>query len=1022
MYLKSLTLKGFKSFCDPTIVEFKPGITAIVGPNGSGKSNIVDAVVWVLGTQGPKNVRSSKMEDVIFAGASGRPALGRAEVSLTIDNSSGKLPVSFSEVTITRTLFRTGESQYFLNSVPCKLSDILEILSDAGIGRNQHVIVSQGNLDEVLNLKPVELRLIIEEAAGILKYRKRKEATEKRLNEAEENVKELKSSIREIKNSMVPLKKQAEIASKSQVIKENLIELKTLKYQITLKALYDSESSLKIQLQKIKNEKEEIVKQLESIKSQLEQKRQRFLVLSSNNLLDSTVTFGTLKERAQGLSRLIEEKTQGLKASFEAGLNKDLISALESELSMLQIKKSELEKEEQAVNDHGLTDDDLATLSQTILELSQEKAELAKKAATLDSQTKDTEALLLQAEETYNKSFEAYHKASSRAEALSHALDAFDSEITAFGDLDINFLALRDVIEITPGFEKAVHAALSEYLRMVVLNEVDIKKAINFRKQQAFKMAFLPVFKEEKELQNKNLPTAFEPLLKFISAKANYRQLDLKLKNLLSNYVVLDKSPEELLELTKQYPDIIFVTTQGDLYCANKIVLGEQGSAIISRDLVQQAYEDAQLKQIALNNSLKELETLKQRLKDLRSQHDQISFGIKNVEKNLFKAQGDLTSRQERLFKEKDLILARLVAHKTMIQERIDLLSKRLSAHEAESKEAARKRAEFEFKLNILAKLSDQAQQVFNLTDKILNNLAFVQQENITKSQSLKNQIDQDQESLSELENTLNGLTNDQSLIEVKLAEILTKKELTLQNLKAELGKDFNNLESDKNIAGITSDEIDAQINQLNADLENLGPFNPLATRDLAELEEKLNFLNEQLNDVNMAKNELLKLINVIEQNMKVEFEKAFKEINDEFSNYISVLFPKARGVLRIVDTQESDQLGLEIDVNLTGSKLKKLSLLSGGERSLVALAFLFAVFKARPSPFYILDEVEPALDDINLNRFIDLLNEFKKTSQIIIVTHQKKTMLAADALWGVTLKEGQSSKVISQDLSKIEV
>lgn len=1019
MYLKSLTLKGFKSFSEPTTIDFKPGITAIVGPNGSGKSNIVDAVVWVLGTQGPKNVRSSKMEDVIFAGSASLPALGRAEVSLTIDNSSGMLPVSFSEVTISRVLFRNGESQYLLNSVPCKLADITEILSDARIGRNQHIIVTQGNLDEVLNIKPSERRMIIEEAAGILKFRRRKEATERRLNDTNENIVQLKAAMREIKAQMIPLKKQADLASKHDELKKHLRELKTSKYLSQYLKTISKENELRQFREELTHIKQEITEKISILKNETDSMRNNLMVLSVKDRQNTMATFNGLAERAKGLIRVIEERKQLLETLYEDQLNTDLVMALEAEVAALETKLVELSDKEAelAIKDNESPEDnDLINLinitnqeRQSCIKLLEEKqAELARLTNLTNS-----------AEHTYQNALELYHKASSKAEALSHALDAFKLQNPLLKDSKYAGKILGNLLEAKPGYEGAVEAAFKDVLYSVVLQQDELEELIATIKRGDSSASVIPIIRDKWDEGFKVNIKSAKALSDCFSLKTSNELINDKIKSLVRNYFVIDGDIYEAIALIKQYRDVVIITLAGDIVSENKIIIGQKHDDLVNEQTVELFYQEAELKRVGLKKATDELQELKSQLDQTLKEIKKLEERINQLNKKLDELNLRRRNYQESLFKQKDLMLAGISAQKAMVTDRINQLKKRLDNFQDRKKAASLAREDFERKRGYLDNLSALAQQVATHAQNMVLKLSEDLKNEASFADHLRNKIAENEANLERLAGRLSEVISEQNSYEVALAEVVTNKNNLMESVASELNINLDQIDIQSQEARPQQD-IDKEIQQVINELEKLGPVNPLAEGELHELEEKLRFLTEQIADVNKARHELMVLLKEIEENMIAEFNLAFEEIAREFSHFINVLFPKAQGLLRFIEQTEFSESGVELEIILTGSKVNKLSLLSGGERSLVALAFLFAVFKARPSPFYILDEVEPALDDLNLSRFISLLNEFKKTSQIIIVTHQKRTMLAADALWGVTMKEGSSSKVVSQALDNV--
>ena len=1151
MFLKSLSIKGFKSFADATTLVMEPGVTVVVGPNGSGKSNVVDAIGWVLGAQAPSAVRSQKMDDVIFAGTMKRPALGRAEVSLTIDNSSGMLPIEFNEVTITRTLFRNGDSEYSINSVPCRLLDIQELLSDSGVGRQQHVIISQGQIDAVLNARAEDRRLIIEEAAGVLKFRRRKEKAERRLTATEGNLTRLQDLLREVRRQLRPLEKQADAARRHGAVVAELTSLRVYLagQELTrLRARLEQGQGTKASLA---TDERELRLRLRNLDADVIATEARLSAMGGDDLGDALVRFESLREKARGLAAVLAERSRGIERDRGAFVDQDVTANLESEAARLAQElvdvdalsahltpaaeelaraeadlaiarqdfqtewsegvptatgaaaevRGELAAVRSAVDRSGSevarSQGRLDNLEQKLVRLAADAERLAAEVAQasgseepLRDQLAAAEAARFSAEggldeaEEIRRQLDAeQHTWSARAEALALALDQARARAGAerLAAIDGVVGTLLDVVEVDPGWEPAFEAAAGEAIAAVVVDSVDVgRRALAELRSGDAAGAVLALGAGR---------VAPSPVAAGEPVRSHVRGIRPGVEALLDALVggsVAVADWAAAVDVALAHPDAVVVTRSGDRFGPTGWRVGAVGSgatgaaleearskaeaattaASSAREAVavrRQALTDARQ---AETNLAQELDRNASRLKSsgdtlLRVQNEQRDAA---AEADTFRVQatelGDRARRdvdrvaelearlpaleaeeaqlaeQGRAMAEArtrleerarsvsgqrnglDVKSASLVERRQSLTRRIAEIDERLSRHAVERQQAEVRRTE----------LDRRAQATSALAVYVAERLALVE----TEVGQLRERRRQQSEATRQVTTHLEAVRKDRSAAERALSELRERAQraeleeaevrLRLENAVEALRRDLD-LEPEVAMAA-TAPELPetitgpARVRELERDLRIMGPINPLALEEFQALQERHEFLEKQLEDVKSSRRDLSKIIRAIDAEIVSVFAVAFAEVAENYAHLFEMLFPGGKGRLKLTDPDNLLDTGIEVEARPSGKNVRKLSLLSGGERSLTALAYLFAVFRARPSPFYVMDEVEAALDDVNLSRFLGLVHEFRNDAQLIIVSHQKRTMEAADCLYGVTMQPGGSSRVVSEKVN----
>ncbi|HUQ39752.1 MAG TPA: chromosome segregation protein SMC [Acidimicrobiales bacterium] len=1151
MFLKSLTLKGFKSFADTTTLEFEPGITVVVGPNGSGKSNVVDAVAWVLGAQGPRTVRSSKMEDVIFAGSAKRPALGRAEVTLTIDNSAGLIPVEFAEVSITRTLFRSGDSEYAINNVPCRLLDVQELLSDTGVGRQQHVIVSQGQLDAVLNARPEDRRLIIEEAAGVLKFRRRREKAQRRLDATEGNLLRLQDLLREVRRQLRPLERQADAARRHGQVQA---DLHALKLHLSGREV----AGLQSRLRTIAATRAELAQAEGSLRTALSRLDGDIAVAEAalsaqggEDLGDAMVRLEGLRERARGIVAVLRERARSVEREQRASVDAGVVASLEAEASHLA---GELEQVVADIAGLGPADAELTEAESTVAaereafdaewgeapgpggpaQAAEVRAELSglraaverlrveqgrvaarrallaegqarldadldrlrgELAAATDDETpllavadqadasrRDAGDQLAAAEARLREAEQDAHAWTARAEALALAIDELRARAGAerLAGVDGVLGTLLELVEIDadwgPAFEAAVGPALAA---VVVESGTAGRAALTLLTESDAAGAVLPA--GGRTAPGPDAPSGTERVRTHVRARRP--EVDALLDRLLATAVAVGGGWSAGVDVAMAHPDLVVVTMAGDRFGPDGWRIGHHGAgatgaaleeararaaatseaAAAERETVEEARgrlsdaeaaaaeaaaaldaNDARIAAAtegvqrteaerrslaaeddalaphdeelaaALATEQGRVDELEGRLPDLEAEEAagaERRGAWRSSHDRLEQAAADVARRRTEL----QVRAAGLDERQDLLRRRLAEIDERLGATAGERADAAAHRDALDRVATAIGRLDAQVGGRLSEVEAELERLRDRRRRHGEQVRAAAERLDVLRRERATAEKQLAELRERSQRAEIEEAEVKLRLETATETIRREL-----EVEPDVAVAAPLPElppgtSADTRARELERDLRLMGPINPLALEEFTALSERHEFLEGQLEDVKASRRELGKVIRAIDTDIVEVFNAAYADVADNFVRLFTTLFPGGTGRLRLTDPDNPLETGIEVEARPSGKNVKRLSLLSGGERSLTALAFLFAVFRSRPSPFYLLDEVEAALDDVNLHRFLDLLHEFREEAQLVVVSHQKRTMEAADSLYGVTMQPGGSSKVVSE-------
>lgn len=1192
MHLKALTLRGFKSFASATTLKFEPGITCVVGPNGSGKSNVVDALSWVMGEQGAKSLRGGKMEDVIFAGTTGRPPLGRAEVSLTIDNSDGALPIEYAEVTITRIMFRNGGSEYQINGDTCRLLDIQELLSDSGIGREMHVIVGQGQLDGVLHADPMGRRAFIEEAAGVLKHRKRKEKALRKLDAMQANLARVQDLTDELRRQLKPLGRQAAVARRAAVIQADLRDARLRLLADDLVRLRDAlrteiadEAELKrrkdtaeAQLKKALQREADLEDEVRRLTPRLQRAQQTWHELSqlaervrgTVSLADARVKSATaappeerrgrdpedmereaarIREQEAELEAALEaaehalEDTVGHRADLERELAveerrlKDVARAIadrreglarltgqvnaarsragsaQAEIDRLSVARDEAaQRAVAAQEEYEQLKAEVDGLDAGDVELG-ERHEEAKRSLT------EAEGALTAAREAVTSAERKRAAVAARHEALALGLRRKDGSgaLLAAGDRLTGLLGpAAELLSVTPGYEVAVAAAFGAAADAIaVTTPASAAEAIRLlRKQDAGRAALLLADAPEPSQDAGPGPGAVRPagpdgpppVAELVRGPA---ELMPAVRRLLRGMVAVG-TLEDAEDFVYAHPELTAVTTEGDLLGAHFAQGGSAGAPSLLEvqasvdeaaaelaQLAQQCEELARAQQEA-GERRKEVAALVEELGERRRAADREKSavaqqlgalagqarGAAGEAERSAAAAAKAQEALDRAVEEAEELAERLaVAEEAPVEEEPDTsVRDRLAAdganarqtemearlqvrtHEervkglagradsldraARAEREARARAEQrKARMRHEAAVADAvARGARQLLAHVEVSLVRAQEERAAAERAKEvreRELAAERGQGRDLKAELDKLTDSVHRGEVLGAE----KRLRIEQLESkaleELGVEPAGLVSDYGPDQLVPPSPAAEGEELPEDPEHprnrpvpyvrgeqekrlrsaerayqqLGKVNPLALEEFAALEERHKFLSEQLEDLKKTRADLLQVVKEVDERVEQVFTEAYRDTAREFEGVFSRLFPGGEGRLVLTDPDNMLATGVDVEARPPGKKVKRLSLLSGGERSLTAVALLVSIFKARPSPFYVMDEVEAALDDTNLQRLIRIMEELQEASQLIVITHQKRTMEVADALYGVSMQGDGVSKVISQRL-----
>lgn len=1180
MYLKRLELQGFKSFADRTVLEFMPGITTVIGPNGSGKSNISDAIRWVLGEQSMKSLRGTKSLDIIFAGTQNRKSLGFAEASLVFDNSDGALPIEYTEVTVTRKIYRSGETGYFINKTPCRLKDVLELFMDTGIGKDGYSIIGQGKIDEILSNKSEDRRHIFEEAAGIVKYRVRKAESEKKLEHTKVNLLRINDILSEIETNIDPLKIQSEKAKKYLNLREELknIEIGLFlynieKYKVDLENIVKDEEIYKTQcndeegrLERIKNLKEELKSEVEEITNKIEEmsnlgfESQKEIEMLNSDINVSNTRISNNKENGKRFEEEIEElntriaelqeereqkelKKENLKTNKEK-FTKEL-QEKEEELAKitkkLSSKEIEIEGYKKKVEENTDRRYELqANISEQDINYqnyerrqNQIKNELSSNISELDSTRMKKDEIskeFYEIDSKRNKILTGLKEINSSKEEADKKIKSFENSINMYSsemrikESKLKFLietekekegyiksvksllkdcenikelgkgmngVLANVIEVPEEYQTAIEMCLGASLQNIVTEtEEDAKRLVeHLRKNNLGRASFLPITsvkgkKIEKIKGNeKGVIGIASDLIKY---SKKYEQIVL---NLLGRTVIVDNM-ETAIKVSKQNSySFRIITLDGDVINPSGAITG--GS--VAKKTVNILGRGKEIEKLE-----KEIAKLKEKIENLEKEKAEYESSIEDILENAEALEKELQEIEIAYATGKQKIIA-IDENISRIEMRLNKLKEEQSKLEEQKNQATENKKNIE---NEIEKISEENEKLSKIitefaelnkdNQKYIDDLNFditnlkisvssfdesessiqeiqeridIELENTSKSIENKKiqieQIKQDnfnlEKSIQEIKEKINNIkeTVQQSgskIEEMKKERIeknqklssqeeeITSKFKVIEDLKAQIVKievRKTKLEEDINEIinkmweeyELTPNNVvdykkpdNVQLTQkkvkgLRNEIRELGSVNVDSIEEYKTLKERYDFMCEQRVDLENTMSKLRKVISDMTGIMKQQFKEQFALINKNFSEVFKELFGGGNASLKLEDEENILECGIEITVQPPGKKLQNMMLLSGGEKAFTAIALLFAILKINPAPFCVLDEIEAALDDVNVYRYAEYLKKFSKDTQFLVITHRKGTMEAADTVYGVTMEESGISKLLSMKL-----
>ena len=1182
MYLKRLELQGFKSFADKTVLELMPGITTVIGPNGSGKSNISDAIRWVLGEQSMKSLRGTKSLDIIFAGTQNRKSLGFAEASLVFDNSDGALPIEYTEVTVTRKIYRSGETGYYINKVPCRLKDVLELFMDTGIGKDGYSIIGQGKIDEILSNKSEDRRHIFEEAAGIVKYRTRKQESEKKLEHTKLNLLRINDILTEIEGNLEPLQMQADKAKKYLNLREELknIEIGLFVYNIEKykqdleKVVQDIEimqsqcndeegrlERVKILKEELKSSIDEITETIENMSNigfesqkQIEQLNSNINVAKTRIANNNENNDRYLKEieeqnaKIQELKAEIEQKEakkdnlKQNKEKFEKELNEKQ-AELDKLTEKLSSKELEIEGYKHTVEEN--TDKKYELQSEINAQninyqnfekrQAQIKQEMQSTISELDGTRLNKEDIAKQFNEIENKKNKAQNslnEVAKQREEANQKIKSFESNINILSsemrikESRLKFLietekekegyiksvksllkdcdnikelgkgmngVLANIIEVPDELQTAIEMCLGASLQNIVTEtETDAKRLVeHLRKNNLGRASFLPISSVRGKKLDKikgNESGVIGIASDLVKYNKKYEQIIL---NLLGRTVIVDNMDTAIKVAKQNGYTFRIVTTEGDLINPSGAITG--GSVA--------------KKTVNILGRGKEIEKLEKEIKNLKQKIEKIENDRQNYEESI---EGilELSANLEKELQEIDITYATEKQKVISINENIEKLEKRLNRLkeeqanlEKQKEEAISTKGDLQVEINKIVEQNEELSKIitefaelnkddqkyiddlnFDITNLKISVSSFdeseasiqeiqerINQELENAHTSIENkntqieQVKKDnedleksiQETLQKIEEVKESVNSSSSKIEelkkerAQKSEKLSKQEdeitakfKVIEDLKGQLVKlDVKKTKIEEDINGIINkmwEEYELtpnnaeqyqkpenvaltqrRVNNLRTEIRELGSVNVDSIEEYKNLKDRYDFMSEQRLDLENTMSKLRKVISDMTQIMKEQFKEKFKVINKNFGEVFAELFGGGKAELTLEDEENILECGIEITVQPPGKKLQNMMLLSGGEKAFTAIALLFAILKINPAPFCVLDEIEAALDDVNVFRYADYLKKFTDNTQFLVITHRKGTMEVADTVYGVTMEESGISKLLSMKLKQ---
>ena len=1180
MYLKRLEMQGFKSFADKTVLEFMPGITAVIGPNGSGKSNISDSIRWILGEQSMKSLRGTKTQDIIFAGTQSRKSLGFAEASLVFDNTDGTLPIEYSEVTVTRKIYRSGETGYYINKAPCRLKDVVELFMDTGIGRDGYSIIGQGKIDEILSNKSEDRRHIFEEAAGIVKYRSRKEETEKKLEQTKLNLLRINDILTEIEGNLEPLQMQADKAKKYLNLKEELKNIEVglfiyniEKYKQALEELTSDEEIMNStlnqeegKLEKIKILKEELKDRIDEITLQIEnmqnigfESQKEIEKLNSNiNLAEAKIKNNIENtELYQKEIKELEEKIENLKQDIEQKQNKkdnlkqnkekfeNELKAKEEELKKLTEKLSSKEIEieakkkqvEENIDKKYELQTEISTQTANIDNIEkrqkQIKQEIDANILNLDRTRMKREDIakgFYQIENNRNKVLKSIENIDSQKQEIDKKIKEFDLQIiNNTNDMRMkqsryNFLVetekekegyiksvksllidcekikelgkgmhgvLANIISVPSEYETAIEMCLGASLQNIVTDtEEDAKKLVeHLRKNNLGRASFLPIT----SVKGKKLDSIKGKKIGVVGVASDLVKFDKKYEqiifSLLGRTVVVDNMQNAINLAKENNYSFRIITIEGDVINPSGAITGgsvakktvnilgrSREIEVLEKELkglrnkISKLEEDKEKYVDSSENIIEEVQSLEKQLQEIDITYATEKQRIISIDENIKKIQKRIDKLKEEVEKT-EKSKNETLASKQKNKECIEKMSKQNEEDQKiidEFSNANKESQKYIDDLNLditnlkisVSSFNESEVSIQEMTEMIMKEIETHTKNKNNKSLQIKNAILENDKLKIEIENTKQEIEKVKSKVSnsgenidkmkkerIEKNEKLSKKEeeqteqfKRIEELKAQITKiEVKKTKIEEDITDVINkmwEEYELtpnnageyqkpenvavtqrRVNVLRTDIKELGSVNVDSIEEYKKLKDRYDFMCEQRLDLEDTMSKLRKVIQDMTETMKQQFKEKFEIINKNFGEVFKELFGGGMAEVTLTDEENILECGIDITVQPPGKKLQNMTLLSGGEKAFTAIALLFAILKINPAPFCVLDEIEAALDDVNVYRYAEYLKKFAKETQFLVITHRKGTMEAADTVYGVTMEEKGISKLLSMKL-----
>lgn len=978
MYLKSLKAHGFKSFADKTNLEFTKGINGIVGPNGSGKSNVVDAIRWVLGEQSVKSLRGDgTMTDVIFSGSKSRNAMNVASVSLTFDNSDNFLPLNYDEVEIKRRVYKDGSNEYFLNNEKVRLKDLTNLLLDSNVAKESFNIISQGKIEAIISSKPVDRRVIFEEAAGVLKYKRRKEEAIRKLDKTHDNKNRINDILKELEDRLEPLKIAKDKAIEYKDVNEKLenLEIALITKDITNINFEYQESKNKIDI--LNKDVIELLATNSKNEAKIEKYKTNISSLDKQIKImqEKVLELTTLSERLNSQKILINERKKN--SIEDSKVYQNILTLKEKELSL----KNDIEKLKGDIN------------------------YITNEIDNYDKKINDQETKLRETKENKNNLELKLTNLVRENNNINFKIENLKNNIENGGSLPLpvksvlNNPKLRgihniigNIIEVEEKYTLAINTSLGYNVNNIITDdEKSAKEAINYLKNIG-RATFFPLNVIKPKYIDSETLKAIQNNEGFIDIASNLVKYDNKYNNIILNQlgnIIVTKDLDSAIKISKIINNRYrIVTLEGEiLHVGGSMTGGKQNKV---RNIISDKYE--------LEDSIKKQNTILDKIKDIENNINEIDYNIKALEDKIYLLNKDKMLKEDEK-EAKKISLNNLNSELEQTTFDINSNSKMLNGSLSDEEE------DILNKYYAALKTKEEAQQELNN----LNN----EKKNLNEElEDYEASIKKDNSIYSSKANELKDLEIKASRLEVKLDNLLNS--LTEYSITYEKAKENYALDIDINVAR-------NEVNKLKRKIKEIGIVNLTAPEEYEEVNDRYMFLNKQIEDLNEAENTLLEIIDKMDKVMINEFTNTFKIVSSNFSETFKELFKGGHAELKLTEPNNILETGIDIVASPPGKKLTSISLLSGGEKTLTAISLLFAIIKSKPSPFCVLDEVEAALDEANVDTFGKYIQNLKEKSQFIIITHKKKTMEYADILYGITMQESGVSKLVSVKLEDIK-